>query len=655
MSILSCGKYGYDFADGWQEGDKTGTDPVDTSLTYIDRSKLDRARIFPGLVGSNVRRAQDTTVTLNLNFRSITAEDLMVNYAPMPVYSTGVYAPAGENIKIEVPAGAEGITVQIGSQSNDLSEESIMYRDANVVTSKSLVVGTNYIRNPYGGLIWIKPSIAIANPVNFKFSNVVRSSDYVQGKSNQVEWLKDVENNDVPWLEIRSERVVFTVPRSLVLQYKSEINIESTLLKWKEIYEEDFYKVMGLTPHNAITKNSYPELPERGVLDIQVRRPYYSLPGYPWTAYMDKYWFNRMTSTDNLLKNSIADSWDVYHLIGHNYQMWGGWSWKGLEEVTNNLFILKAATRVGLAENSLSEEVKRLITKSLTFADKNTIKNFNTSFGDGDDSYYRLTPFLQIFEKVKGKNGENGWDFFTFLYKEARNSSYYFGGLDQAKMDYFYRALCAFTGKDYARFMQAWGIPVSVLAQKDMRKLYPALDVAVWKYNPITNSGGDESLSAKYDMSSPDFLWTSNMATATNESLGSFKALSDGLTNTYWHTCWDGCSINTTASESSPTNLDLDTKLIRLISGVYLQNRQGNTYRRRAIIYTRTVETAAWVKQGELVLANDNNDPTKDARKEFKFAEVVDARYIRFSFIEDNFDNSPHTALAEAGAFYESN
>src|SRR5690606_27169680 len=115
LSLLaSCGKYGYDFADGYQQGDPDGNDPGnDTSMTWIDRSMYDKARTYPGLVGANVKRIQDTTINLPLNFRWVNSSDLKVSVVPSPVFSTGLYAPAGENIRITVPEGIIGLSAQI--------------------------------------------------------------------------------------------------------------------------------------------------------------------------------------------------------------------------------------------------------------------------------------------------------------------------------------------------------------------------------------------------------------------------------------------------------------------------------------------------------------------------------------------------------------
>jgi len=648
-TFISCGKYGYDFENGFQSGDTDGENPSDTSLNYVDKSMLDRARIYPGLVGASAKRIQDTLVSLDLDFRYIRSSDLKISVTPRPIFSTGLYAPAGENVKIVVPTGATGLTVQVGAHTVNLTGEEPLRRDPVIYTVKELFPGTNYVRNPYGGIIWIHAAIAMSQPVGLKFSNVARTSDFILGKSNQEQWLQDVANNDVPWLELRSERAIFTVPRSMVLQYRSELKVAETLTAWNDIYEKDYYTWMGLTKGNPDPKNAWPELPERGVLDIQLRKPAYAHSGQPWMATQDKHWFMQFSNADYIFSGTIDGAWGTYHEIGHNYQMGSTWSWSALGETTNNLFVFRGAHRLGNPGIAAHGAVSKDIPRGLEFAATNAAKNFNT----GEEPFLRLTPFLQIFNKVKGKNGESGWDFWTFIYTKARNSVYAFS-LDEAKMDFFYRALCEFTGNDYARFMDAWGIRVSSAAKRDMRNTYPGMTTKIWTYNPLTNTGGNDELDPKYDIIGSDFVWSSNMASAGEG--GGFPSLSDGKLDTYWHTCYGTCTPNTTASVASPTYLDLDMKSPQAIRGVYYQNRQNNTFRRATRIFTKISENAPWIDRGELIISTANTDAGgRKNRVEMKFDTVEEIRFIRFAFTENNWGGEAHTAIAEAGAFYESN
>lgn len=258
MALASCGKYGYDFQDGHNIGDKDPS-PIETDTTmYVaDKSLYHRARIYPGLVGDNVPRIADTAITFDMDYLYVSSADLKVSVVPQPIFSTGLYAPAGENIKITVPEGVLGLTVQIGVHTDNLSGKDPLRRDPVIFTKKELFPGVNYVKNLYGGTIWIITNISRQNPVTLRFAGAVRSPDFILGQTNVNEWIKEVENTQVPWIEARSRRVIFSIPRNLILSYKNDaLNIEGALQEWNEIYEKDFYDWMGLVANTTNWKTA---------------------------------------------------------------------------------------------------------------------------------------------------------------------------------------------------------------------------------------------------------------------------------------------------------------------------------------------------------------------------------------------------------------
>src|SRR5690606_34331163 len=148
--------------------DPTGEDNRDTDLNYVDRSLYDRARIYPGMVGASVRRIPDTTMMIDSNFTWVQSSDLRVNVAHATFYSTGLSAAAGYNIRMTGPPGVLGLTVQVGAHRDNLTGKDPLRRDPIIYTVKELFPGDNYVRNPYGGIIWIQASIAQTQPVALK-------------------------------------------------------------------------------------------------------------------------------------------------------------------------------------------------------------------------------------------------------------------------------------------------------------------------------------------------------------------------------------------------------------------------------------------------------------------------------------------------------
>lgn len=654
--LTSCGKYGYDFVDGYQNGDaESSTIVTDTTMNVADKSLYHRARIYPGLVGDNVRRIADTTVTFDMEYVSVSSYDLKVNVVPQPIFSTGLYAPAGENIRIVVPTGVIGLTVQIGVHTDNLSGKDPLRRDPIIYTRKELFPGVNYVKNLYGGTIWILTNNSRPTPVSLKFAGAVRSPDFILGETNVTEWLKEVESSQVPWVEARSERVVYSIPRAMILNYKLEASrIESALREWNEIYVKDFYDWMGLDVNASDLKNRYPDLPERAVLDIQPSVGY-AHNGNPWVAQMDKHWFSMFVDRDYILNpNNLPEvSWGAFHELGHNYQQGGTWSWNGLGETTNNLFIWKAANRLGRLAIANHPAIPSAFLLGLEYANRTTTKNIITDRETSTDNhpFVKILLFLQIYNKAVGINGESGWEFMPYIYRLARNTEYSFS-LDEAKRDFFYRALCDFTGQDWQRFCKAWGIRISTLARNEMSGKYRPLDKAVWTYNPLTQEGGEATFNPKEDLDNTE--WTI-LAKSTEETTGEGNngfatRLLDGDTETFWHSQWDA------ATASLPISITFQLLNNEVVKGFYMVPRVGSSGQRpknieiqisRDNLNYRTLTNADLESGYSFDLVNDQN------RKEFRLKQKEEIRYVRIYFRENNHSNSVHHAMSEFGAFYD--
>lgn len=657
MALASCGKYGYDFQDGHNIGDKDPS-PIETDTTmYVaDKSLYHRARIYPGLVGDNVPRIADTAITFDMDYVYVSSADLKVSVVPQPIFSTGLYAPAGENIKITVPEGVLGLTVQIGVHTDNLSGKDPLRRDPVIFTKKELFPGVNYVKNLYGGTIWIITNISRQNPVTLRFAGAVRSPDFILGQTNVNEWIKEVENTQVPWVEARSRRVIFSIPRNLILSYKNDaLNIEGALQEWNEIYEKDFYDWMGLVANTTDLKNRYPDLPERAVLDIQPSVGY-AHNGNPWVAQADRHWFRMMVDRNYILNpdNLPEVSWGAFHELGHNYQQGNTWSWSGLGETTNNLFVWKAANRPNRLAIANHPAIPDAFEQGLQYAAKTTGKNIVTDseMTTGNHPFIKILLFLQIFNKAVGKNGESGWEFMPFIYSKARNTNYSFT-LDEAKRDFFYRALCEFTGKDYRRFCKAWGIQISTLARQEMSALYPPLDKAIWTYNPLTNSGGEDVIIPKEDIDVSE--WTI-VAKSTEEPTGEGAnngqaiRLIDGDVNTFWHSQWAA------ATASLPHSITFGLKSNEIVKGFYLvprQNSSGQRPRSVEIQISKDNVNYTTLTQDDLEEGYSFTMANTADRKEFRLKQSQEIRYVRIFFRENNHSGNSHHALAEFGAFYD--
>ncbi|QBQ40428.1 hypothetical protein E2P86_04375 [Sphingobacterium psychroaquaticum] len=654
-TVFSCGKYGYDFEDGYQQGDSTAS-PIntDTTMFLADKSLYAKARVFPGLVGENVKRIKDTTITMNLSYEYVSDYERMVQDVPQPIFSTSLYAPAGELIRIVVPQGVIGLTAQIGVHMDNLTGKIPLRRDPIIYSVKELFPGTNYIRNLYGGTIWIKPNISQNNPVSLKIAGAVRASDFIHNVTDVAKWREDILKNEVPWLELRSKRVVFSVPRNAIaalIQEGKLMDINTVMEEWDTIYEKDYYAWMGLTTNASELKNKYPTLPERGVLDIQLTGGY-GHSGNPWVATNDRGWLNEWVDINTIRS---GQNWGTYHEIGHNYQQVGTWSWNGLGETTNNLFVFKGLHRNGIHKvGAAHPALPTAFPKALAYAKQNISKNQQVDgvANEDDAPFFKLVQFLQLFNKMKGKNGEPGWDFMPFLYNKARNVDYSFS-LDEAKRDFFYRTLCEYTGKDYQRFCSAWGIVISSFARKEMAAKYPSMDRMIWEYNPLTDTGGDAVLSPKVDYFNTE--WTI-LSKSTEEPTGEGAAngqairIIDGNTSTFWHSQWSA------ATAVLPHTFTLDMNATQVVKGFYMVPRTNSSGQRpkdiEIQISTDNV-TYRVIKQEDLAPGFSFQMANNADRKEFRLKNRTDVRFIKIFFRNTNHSGSAHHAMSEFGAFYD--
>ena len=110
LSFISCMffmgscniAYQYDIESGTEDDTADSTNVTIVTGEGIDVSMYESARVFPGLVDTLVDNTVNTLLALDLSKRYIPAYDLDVQQVPRPIYSTGLYAGAGELITITI-------------------------------------------------------------------------------------------------------------------------------------------------------------------------------------------------------------------------------------------------------------------------------------------------------------------------------------------------------------------------------------------------------------------------------------------------------------------------------------------------------------------------------------------------------------------------
>ncbi len=500
LGIVSCARdYNLSYVDGFNPtgGDSVAME-VDTSSSLIDRSKYGRARIYPGLVDMDVPRLNDVTAEIDVSVLPQPNSVYRISVSQIPAFSVGYYAPPGELIKINVPANKYGLYVQVGVHTDNLSALESPRRDPLIFTRKSLTPGaTNYIRNPYGGLIWIFATVPYPDPIMLTFSGVVKSPDFVYGVSQDESWKAEVLQSKVPWLEFRAPSIVFSVPTERVKNFIRDgriTSMEVAMEEWENVFAEDYYKWMGFEEDvNAPLIDRKPLSPERLVLDIHPVVGY-GHNGSPVVAQDDNSWFSETVDIDAIRG---GDVWGTAHEFGHNYQQGGVWSWAGMGETTNNLFSFKIAHRNGVNRVGQHPQVRAQFPIAVaTATERGGADNASLHAGhhNAGNPFYKITPFAQIFQKLRSLDNPSdtnfGWQFMPYLYKRARHAEF-MAISDLDKRDFFYEALCDYAKQDMYPFFIAWDIGLSTYSKGRMAAKYPKMKTKLWEYQPLDGTGGN--------------------------------------------------------------------------------------------------------------------------------------------------------------------
>ncbi|MBO9596126.1 MAG: M60 family metallopeptidase [Niabella sp.] len=636
--LAGCNKnYGLKFDNGY-----TGTDfpdtlnvEVDTSVK-VDKSKYIQASVFPGLISPDEPRLQNYVVNIDLNYVDVPASALRISVAPGNWLSTGVWAPAGELVTVEVPAGVYGLEAQIGSHTDNLTGKPDLKRDPLIYNRRQLFPGRNYLRNLYGGLIYIIPSKPTGAVVPLSFSGVARSASFFLGKTTDAEWKELVRKTSVPFFELVGKRIVFTLETAKLAQVS--INSPDELMRlWDNTIKEVYWNWYGLEEGNPDVKNRAPFNQWRIVHDIQ---PSVGAQhsGFPVVAMNTMNYFRQAVVPDEVK----TQNWGTFHELGHNMQMHSTWTFAGNGEVSNNLFNFKNAQ----LNNVRHSNELRSWNAARPYVQKDTLSKRwdGTALWPGgtaaptnptDDA--KMSFYTQIFEKY-------GYEFMTYLCTAARNAR--FTAIDeQSKVDFYYERLCEFTKTDMYRFMREWGLTVSQTSKNSIAaKGYPKLRTNLWMYNPYTRTGGDSLLVARKDVASTG--WTVSASTEASN----FPAVNmlDGNSSTFWHVCYSP----STCRKPYPHTLTFVSPGTITADGFYFQGRPS--YYTRYItdfrIEIRNSDGDAWQTVPFDVGTTLEGMNNVSGKYYITFSDQVTRSFKQFRIIINNANNQD-VALAELGAW----
>lgn len=671
--------YKYDINDGIDNNGANGPDITIDTEGGIDVSMYEKARIFPGLVDTAREVRIDATIKLDLNKNYTTPVDLGVIGVPQPIYSTGLYAGAGEQIAITVEDNTMGLSVIIGSHMEDLTTLNPYQRMPVVYVTKALFPGKNIIKNPLGGTIWIKKSeeLTATGTCSLKIEGVYQSPDFVIGETDLQEWKKKVSGTTVPWLEIRGKHFAFTVQKDRVLDNLEKISseLQEAGQEWDEAIEEFFYEYYGLKfGENAGEKERAPEFPIRVVLDVQILEDLYLRnSGYAIVAINNNYMLEEML---NLRTLRIGNSAALFRAINSmcTYRPRNN-PWPGMYQAVVDAIPLYRMGTKGFSKENIygeifpgEENIMTLFPKAIEYAASDSSKWMRVDAATKNEkgTAYKAFDLLSFVQLASYNN--NNWEMMKDLNIKAKEER----TIDNSNLSYFFRKLCDYFQQNFSPFFDHWGVE-QLDDDRTYAEQYPLMTKKQWEYNPQNPGPVEEYDGTNYRYRHNRKEWKVAAFDKTydvNDDGDTKKPgyLIDGEKATSWRS-----GKNNDKALELPYYIIFDLSKVSGIDGIYLAN--GYSDQCLADVHVEYIGTEIAdpydinVPWTTLLQVTDPNAVKSDLKNERFFdCERTQVRYLRLKISnpntivfkndsdlteEEKIDRKKYHSLAEFGTYYK--
>lgn len=425
---------------------------------------------FPGPVSKNAKPIKNVIVPISLDVPDYTYMDAW--WPPQTWRSTGLYAAPGEKITITIPQAVAGLYVQIGSHTDTLREvdKASRLRAPSILITQQLKQGNNTVINPYGGLIYVIPTIPNSNPkiltseltLSIAISGAIKAPFYELGVTTDDQWQAMIEDPSAPMAELKTSQVILTVPS----KYLKAIEDPKKLMeKWDEFVGQVNW-LAGYTTEQSKSKTTQskqtmhqkPKDPWRFVADIQISYGY-MYAGYPIMLYGDEA-IQDMLSIEGLTKRG----WGYWHELGHNFQQ-KSWEVDSMVEVTNNIYSLYIQEYFGNPSRLLEDNDG---TGHSSFEDAITyVKTQRSDKNFQDDKQTTYFTRLVMFWQLKSAYG---WELYPKLARYFREQPRTEEELSaQIRVDNMIAAFCILTGDDLVLFFEHWGLKPSQMQKEKLK------------------------------------------------------------------------------------------------------------------------------------------------------------------------------------------
>ncbi|MCD8317952.1 MAG: discoidin domain-containing protein [Paraprevotella sp.] len=675
LMLGSCEASDFYFEDGWDGNSADSSAVTVDTLQGIDVSMYEKARMFPGLVDTLVEhRIADTLVSFDLsrvyagmkNLCLSTLSSSDTKEAPQPIYSTGLYAGAGELVTIYVPEGVWGLTVQIGMQSEDLTSNNAGLREPIVYIQKALYPGKNTVRSSLGGYIWLirDRNTPGQDGTEIKFCGVYAAPDFIVGKTDKAEWVKKIRSTTVPWLDIQSTYMIISVERSRMEMYLSSdpdfaAKMEQAVKLWDNLIFY-YYHSLGMNEGDTNIPEMIPQFADRFIFDVQLSANDTRSINNPQGLMFVKTssFYDAMIGLDSVSNQHL---FNVYNLFLSKYHPQSTPFSETYKE-TRFVPVYRWAEQNWNDGNSdrlgdVGISLTQTLPWALKFAAADTVKYKSTDLdswwkenGDYDKKVFGLLPLVQIAKYESHYRQEEEWNAYRTLWTRVREGKWS-GGSDMT----YITTLCDLLGVDLTSFFEHWGytLPDEIRARVAQ---YPLLDKEIWKIDPAAadpfQKVGDYDVAhhpTRMDRTGWNIIALDSAGNTnedieyTNESSKLYVSnLIDGNPYSYWSSYLSPKKDNYQDSPYSlPYYVVIDMGKTQSIDGFYYAN--GST-RCVSSFRVQTTDASDFSLQDQASQTwrdiGKASQTTETARKNERYVDFdagkVSARYLRLVFDNNN-------------------
>ncbi|XP_029437567.1 TRPM8 channel-associated factor homolog [Rhinatrema bivittatum] len=374
------------------------------------------------------------------------------NTGPTAWRSTGLYLAPQATGTVTFPRSIaeKGLQVQIGCQSDDLSNCEQFLRAPVVIQTFPVDQEKISISSLWGGLLYIVvPKDCQLDKVDVTVEGAVQAPYFIHGETLPSDWLQTIRHYPAPWAELATESLILSVPSESVRTLE---NPAALLSLWD--------RIMKAICELAAIPSPF-QRPERFVADVQISYGFMH-SGYPIMCQVES--LKNLVDADNIEANG---TWGFIHELGHNQQR-NKWEFPPhTTEATCNLWSVYVHEKLlgiprhkahgDLSPSKRQKRIEEYVRNGAKLEEWNVWTCLETYLqlqeGFGWDPFIQLFSQYQKMESVKDEN------------------SY--------KMNLWAERFSVQVERNLVPFFQAWGWPIEDSVSQKLSKL-PG-----WKENPM--------------------------------------------------------------------------------------------------------------------------------------------------------------------------